>query len=747
MSLDSSPPPFAALQHSIAVQTLVKMAFSLVLVIIVISGISYWHLMRELDLDTRTQLLGYIAERGQREESIFNLAQDNHGLLRAEFLREFYALDHQTPVSLDRLVPWSDGTKRNAPEGIDPTTFDTVHEPTVFVQPGVEMTADVQQRLALSWDLVRRYGAAWRDRFLNTYISLPEGTMTVLWPGAAWGINADPHLNFQTEEWFYLGDRAHNPQRRTLWTGIYADPVTQDWMVSAETPIDDAAGHHLATIGHDIVLTQLIDRVIADHLDGAYNLLIRADGQIMVDPDLTDRIQAADGRLTVQTAGDAHLSRLFALIQQTSDQHRVVYNPEDHEYLAIARLAGIDWDLVTVYPEILIRSQALHTTWFILGLGLIALGLECLLLFTILQYNVERPLQSLLSATQQVTQRTFDVSLDTERPDEWGQLAIAFTQMAHQLQTAFTTLGQKVMEQEQDQRIILEKSHALEDAFQELQQMQLQTVQSEKMSALGNLVAGVAHEINNPVGFLKGNIKPAQDYVQDLFELLDLYNQKFPVPDEEIEDKIEEIDLDFVRSDLLQLLNSMHLGVERIQMISNSLRIFSREDQEYKIAFDIHQGLDSTVLILKHRTKANELRPTIEVEKHYGQIPEIQCFSGQLNQVFMNILANAIDALDESNQGKTYQEIEQNRNRITIQTALVAEQVQIQIQDNGCGMPPEIADRIFEQGFTTKAVGKGTGLGMAIAHQIITEKHGGAIACTSTPNEGTTFTITLPLIP
>ncbi len=151
-------------------------------------------------------------------------------------------------------------------------------------------------------------------------------------------------------------------------------------------------------------------------------------------------------------------------------------------------------------------------------------------------------------------------------------------------------------------------------------------------------------------------------------------------------------------------------------------------------------------MILKHRTKANELRPQIEVEKHYGQIPEILCFSGQLNQVFMNILANAIDALEEANQGKTYQEIAQNPNRITIQTSVVSEQIQIQIHDNGAGMPPETVDRIFEQGFTTKAVGKGTGLGMAIAHQIITEKHGGAIACTSTPGEGATFTITLPIV-
>ncbi|WP_283757622.1 AAA family ATPase [Roseofilum casamattae] len=209
-----------------------------------------------------------------------------------------------------------------------------------------------------------------------------------------------------------------------------------------------------------------------------------------------------------------------------------------------------------------------------------------------------------------------------------------------------------------------------EQALVELQQAQLQLVQSEKMSALGNLVAGVAHEINNPVGFLQGNIQPAQDYVRDLLGLIDVYQTEYPQENETVEDEIEAIDLEFVREDLPKLLNSMNLGVDRIRNISTSLRTFSRTDKEHKTAFNLHEGIESTLLILKHRTKANEQRPKVEVVKNYGELPEVQCFPGQLNQVFMNILANAIDAFEEANQGKTYQEIEASPNMIAITTFL-----------------------------------------------------------------------------
>ncbi|OCR02624.1 hybrid sensor histidine kinase/response regulator [Oscillatoriales cyanobacterium USR001] len=278
----------------------------------------------------------------------------------------------------------------------------------------------------------------------------------------------------------------------------------------------------------------------------------------------------------------------------------------------------------------------------------------------------------------------------------------------------------------------------------QLRKSQIQVIQSEKMSALGNLVAGVAHEINNPVTFLSGNIQPALDYINDLFGLIDLVQEKYPQLHPKIKEEIENIDLGYMREDLPKLVGSMREGVKRIKDISTSLRTFSRADTDRPVSCDIHDGIDSTIMILKHRLKANDNRPEIKVIKNYGNLPQIECYVGQLNQVFMNLLSNAIDALEESNKGLSYEEIV---NEITIKTELSEDekQVIIRIKDNGIGMSTEVITKIFEHLFTTKGVGKGTGLGLAIARQIIVEKHGGTIDVNSDLGKGSEFIITLPI--
>ncbi len=255
----------------------------------------------------------------------------------------------------------------------------------------------------------------------------------------------------------------------------------------------------------------------------------------------------------------------------------------------------------------------------------------------------------------------------------------------------------------------------------------------ESHTSLGQLVAGVAHEINNPVNFIHGNLDYVQEYTQDLLAFVQLYQQHYPNPAAEIQTVTEDIDLEFLQEDLPKMLSSMKVGTDRIRQIVLSLRNFSRIDEAEFKSVDIHEGIDSTLMILQHRLKAKPEQPEIEVIKDYGSVPPVECYAGQLNQVFMNILVNAIDALEENNAKLTYQEIQDNPSRIKIRTSVInSTWLEIAIADNGVGISKELQQRIFDPFFTTKPIGKGTGMGMSISYQIVTEKHSGILECIST---------------
>ena len=301
---------------------------------------------------------------------------------------------------------------------------------------------------------------------------------------------------------------------------------------------------------------------------------------------------------------------------------------------------------------------------------------------------------------------------------------------------------------EQTEQQLKHKAQELEQTLQQLQRTQSQMIQSEKMSSLGQLVAGVAHEINNPVNFIYGNLNHANDYTKDLLQLINLYQKHYPNPIPEIQEQTLAIDLEFLIEDLPKLLASMKVGSERIQQIVASLRTFSRMDESEVKAVNIHDNLDSTLMILQHRLKPKTDFPAINIIKEYGLLPLVECYAGQLNQVFMNILSNAIDALEDvhtSEIGREQERINYQSLAIHIRTEINDNCVTIRIADNGPGITEPVQKRLFDPFFTTKPVGKGTGMGLAISYQVVTERHGGSLQCISSPGKGAEFVIQIPL--
>ncbi|MEO6860594.1 MAG: ATP-binding protein, partial [Microcoleus sp.] len=322
-----------------------------------------------------------------------------------------------------------------------------------------------------------------------------------------------------------------------------------------------------------------------------------------------------------------------------------------------------------------------------------------------------------------------------------AQAAISLenAQLYNQLEDYSYTLEQKVEERTQE---LQEKATQLEATLQKLYATQSQLIQTEKMSSLGQLVAGIAHEINNPVNFIHGNLNHAHEYITSLIELIDLYQELSPQAQPKIQSKIDEIDLEFIIEDLPMILVSMTTGTERIRQIVESLRNFSRLDESEIKPIDIHSGIDSTLLILQHRLKASEKHQEIQVIKDYGKLPLINCYASALNQVFMNILSNGIDALRQQENGANLKK----KLTLMLQTSVDRDHnAVIHIADNGIGIEPSVVNKIFEPFFTTKPVGKGTGLGLSVSYSIIVEKHGGSIEVNSTLGERTEFTIVLPI--
>ncbi|MGL5065484.1 MAG: ATP-binding protein [Microcoleus sp.] len=471
---------------------------------------------------------------------------------------------------------------------------------------------------------------------------------------------------------------------------------------------------------------------------------------VATDGKSSQRIYAQQSKIPLISLTAKHLKNRFGSFVKIADNQQLDFTINGaRQFVQVTPFSdkrGIDWLIVVVVPESSFMEKINANTRITVVLCLLALAVSSTIGILTVRWIV-KPILEVKDAALALADGEFDRAITTDRNDELGVLAKTFNIMASQLETAFINLQKTNQENAALYIREQEKSQQLEQYIQDLQQAQLLLVQSEKMSALGNLVAGVAHEINNPVGFINGNLNQATAAVTDLIEHLQLYQKHLPNPDSEIEQNADDIDLEYLVEDLPQMLASMAVGVERISKISISLRTFSRSDTNSKVAANIHDGIDSTLAILQHRLKANDRRPAIEIIKHYGNIPPITCYLGQLNQVFMNLIANAIDSFEEANLGRNFSEIKEHPNAITIITKISesGSRVAIAIKDNGTGISESVKAKIFDHLFTTKGVGKGTGLGLSISKQIIEETHGGTLTCHSVLGKGTEFAIELPI--
>lgn len=294
------------------------------------------------------------------------------------------------------------------------------------------------------------------------------------------------------------------------------------------------------------------------------------------------------------------------------------------------------------------------------------------------------------------------------------------------------------------QKKLIEQNYQLQVTLNDLKNTQAQLIQKEKAIALGQMVAGIAHEINNPISFIYSNIAPAREYMTDLLELLELYEQEYPSPSGKVRDKIKEIDLEFMATDFQKLMHSMKTGSDRVRTIVLGLRTFSRLDESELKSVDLHEGLDSAMMILQHRLKFKENTPSIQVIKKYGDLPKVDCYARELNQVFFNLLENAIDAIESAFDAEKIPEKGQPTLWISTEF-LEPETVALRIKDNGNGISEEVKNRIFDPFFTTKPIGQGRGLGLSSSYQIIVEQHGGRLSCDSVPGRGTEFKIEIPV--
>lgn len=433
----SQPTSQPAQRGSLTRDALLSMGIRLSLLVCITSSLAYWHLHETLVDETKEQLMHYISERGDNESHVFLLAEANLKRMHEDFTHKVKNLTAQNRAYFDEK--WEerpDGTWRSR-KGTD-----FKQEPSLFYSTLVPMTEEKKQLLGMTVHFIKNYGDAYRHQFLDTYITFNDNSLVNYWPGTAWGEDIEPTFDMRKEEYITVASKENNPSRKVAWTGMYYDAVGKTWMVSAEQPVD-VDGQWIGSLGHDLTLDEMMTRAVDNHLEGARNMIFRADGRLIVHHDYMQKLQEAGGNLLIKDIGDVEIARIYqssiAHVEAHDEDTRagvdedgvIVDDDKLNSILAVHRLHGPDWFFVVEYPRALITSKAVNGAKFVFGLGLVSLVIEVILLFFVMKRKIAQPLSILTESTEKVAHGDLSVQVHLKRDDELGRLATAFNSMTH----------------------------------------------------------------------------------------------------------------------------------------------------------------------------------------------------------------------------------------------------------------------------------------------------------------------------
>jgi two-component system NtrC family sensor kinase len=740
-----SPTPLPDSRGSLARSTLIRMGVCIAVVIALTTLFGYLHIFRSFRAETLARMERNVSERVSREQAIFVLAEDNHVILKRALEERLQAWRQQDPSAhFERLfVQLPDGTIRNRPEG-----FDGRRMPGVFVPKGVVADTELRRLLLAAHDVLVQYGPAFHVRFTNTYITLPGGAIAIYWPESpTWCQDAEPGFVSSDFEFFTVSTPEKNPQRKTDWTAVFTDPVANTSMVSVSTPVD-VDGRHAATISHDILIEELKTRTINNHLPGAYNLLVREDGQLIAHPDLKlegategyNILSAAQPQTSSSRIGSeeqrVHLLHLFERLRSREPGQTLLEIPEHGEYATAATLKGPGWTFMTVMPDRVVSSAAFQVARFVLMFGVVSLLLELAIMYWVLRRQITRPLLAFTQAADQIAAGDFKLSLESSRDDELGRLANAFQLMA-----------QEVQRREEELRLANEGlEQRVEERTRELQRVHRQLVEHAREVGRAEIATNVLHNVGNVLTSVLTSARLANERLARL--KLENVERVASLLEEHQADLPTFLTQSERGRNVLPFLGKLgrHMGQER-QELQTLLGDIGRHTTHIGAIVKLQQRYARThpqlnesvnlVELLEDALRINQAalsRHCVTVERKLADVPPVVTEKHKVLMILVNLISNAKYAMDG---------VREEERVLTVSLERTATGwLHLEVRDKGVGIAPEMLTRIFQHGFTTREEGHGFGLhSSALAAQ---ELGGSLRAHSDGPGLGAVFTLELP---